>query len=400
MPTEPSVVQNATFGTLASQGGPRINIDYRMQLIKQRESAAPFLAFMLHLNSKKTETYDFRGFETRPNPERATVDTGCSAGSAGATVQVVVASGKGTYFTVRDTVRFKNAVAGSASYTTFGVITAISTDTITIRPNDPAKAITAISAGDELQVVAPSFAQAALSANPSATVPTLKTFYTQIFKNAYRVSKTHANNRLYGAPERDRLRGETEIKHRVGINKALILGEGILDTTEDTANPRTTLTGIMSQLTSSTSNILSYGASLEASELFGFMTDVHQYRYAPDGNSMRRMVLCSADIMDAINQIALDTRQSVKIENVFGMDVSRLQWAGRTWDLVEDPVFSELLPGKAVVFHPRYVRLREFRSTRLEANIQPNNADYFEDQLLTELGLEVFLPELHGVIQP
>jgi hypothetical protein len=52
------------------------------------------------------------------------------------------------------------------------------------------------------------------------------------------------------------------------------------------------------------------------------------------------------------------------------------------------------------VLQPRYVKLREFRPTVLDANIQPNDADYFLDQFQTELGLEVQLEELHGIMKP
>jgi hypothetical protein len=397
MPTTPTVVQNATFGTLATQGGPRINIDYRTQLVKQRESAAPFLNLMLNINSERTETYDFRAFETRPNPEKATISGNVAAGGgAGTGVTVNVSAGQGKLFSVRDVVIAKSSAAG-AGESVVGVITSITTDALTVRPNDPTKIISAMSDGDELQIWGKSFAQASLSANPSSTVPTLRTFYTQIFKDSYQVSKTHVNNRLYGSPERDRLRAEQEIKHLIGIEKALINGEGVLDTTEDAANPRSTMTGLMRQISS---NVLSYGASLSDTELFGFMTDLHAPRYAPDGKMSRRMVLASADLLEQINSIAMQKNQNMGVATVFGMDVSKLVWAGRTWDIVEDPILSDLLPGYGIVFHPRYVKLREFRPTRLEANIQANDADYEKDQFLTELGLEVLLEELHGIIRP
>jgi len=396
MPTYPTVIYDTAFSDSAGTGGPRVNIDYRMQLIQQRESAAPFLSFMLNLNSEATKTATFKMFETRPNPKKGTISGAVAAGSAAnATVTVNVTTGNGSRFNIGDIVKAKNAVAPDATFSVWGRVTAISTDALTVRPNNPLLKIAAMDDADELQIWGNTFAQGTLSAKPSGTKPDLKTFYTQIFKNSYKVTKTHANNRLYGSPERDRLRGEKEIEHLIEVEKQLLYGDGTLDTTND-SDPRTTLTGILNQITT---NVLEYGPSLEEAELFDFMTDVHKLKYAPDGKMSRRLVLASSDVLNDIQKIALKNRRVMDLATVYGMDVAKLVYANRTWDLVEDPILSDFLPGWAVVFHPRYVKLREFRPTRLEANIQPNDADYYLDQLLTELGLEVQLEELHGIMK-
>jgi len=399
MPQTPTVVYNQNFSTSAGTGGPRINIDYRMQLIQQRESAAPFLALMLHINSEGTQTYQFNNFETRPNPKKAIVNaSGTAAGTVANTVQITLATASNaTFFNINNIVIAKTAVAGSGQ-TVVGIVTALDTTNgyVTVKPNDPTKAFAAVPGGDELQVWGNSQPQGATSANPTGTQPKLNTFYTQIFKDSYQVNRTQANNRLYGAPERDRLRSEREIDHLMDIERALLRGDGIVDTSYF-SDPRTTLSGLLNQIQS---NVLSYGANLTTQALFNFMTTVHAPKYAPDGKQSRRMVLASADVMAAINNIALATRRELQVATVFGVDVSKLVWAGRTWDFIEHPILSDVLPGWAVVFHPRYVKLREFRPTRLEANIQANDADYYKDQFLTELGLEVQLEELHGVMHP
>jgi len=397
MATYPTVQYNTALNTGSGSTGPRINIDYRTQLIRQRESAAPFLSLMLNINSEGTKTHIFKTFQTRPNPKRGTI-TGAVAqgGGAGLGVTVNVTAGQGSRFNIGDLVRGKTSQAnGGAGLGVEGLITGITTDALTIAPNDPTLIMAAFNAGDDLQVWGNSYMQGSLSANPAATIPELKTFYTGIFKQDYRVDKTLDNDRLYGAPERDRVRGEKEIEHLVEIEKQLLNGTGVLDTTG--ASPRTTITGIINQISS---NVLSYGGSMSSNALFDFMTAVHAPKYATDGKMSRRMVLCSADILSQINKIANSNQRTLDVTTVYGVDVSKLVWAGRTWDLIEDPVLSDFLPGWAVVFHPRYMKLREFRPTRLEANIQPNNADYIEDQFLTELGAEVMLEELHGLIHP
>jgi hypothetical protein len=397
MPPTVTVIPNAPFTTSSGTGGERINIDYRMELVQQRESAAPFLTFMLHLNSENTQTHQFNTFETRPNPKKSAVVTGNAVGAgAGTSRDIVVANAD--YFKVGNLVRPSASLPADATQTNFFIITAITygTDTITVAPNNKALILCATTTDDELVVWGNSYQQATLSGVPMSTKPILKTFYTQIFKDGYQVSKTQANNRLYGAPERDRQRAEKEIEHVTDINKNLYMGEGLLDTSG--TYPRTTLTGLDSQI--ETDNVLGYDEHLEADELFDFMTTLHAPRYAVDGNLSRRLVLASADIINDINKIAQEQKRlTMERITVYNVSVTTLTWANRTWDLVEDPQLSLFLPGTAYVVQPRYVKLREFRPTRLEANIQPNNADYFEDQFLTELGLEVLLPELHGKLE-
>ncbi len=398
MVAQPTIVHNTSFSTSTGTGGPRIDIDYRMQLVKQRESAAPFLSLMLNINSNSTPTSEFRGFETRPNPKKSVVSGAVAVGgSANATVSVTVANGK--VFAVGDIVKATGAsTGGDTTLTTTGIVTAVNTSTnvLTVRPNDPALIIAPISDGATLQVWGNSFAQGTTGATPKGIKPDLKTFYTQIFKNAYQVNKTQANNKLYGSPERDRLRGETEIEHLIEINKALYNGDGSVDTTNDT-DPRTNLTGLLNQFTS---NIMSYGAELSEDELFDFMTTLHAPKYAPDGKMSKRMVLASADIIKWVNKIAISRNAFREMITVYGVDVFKVTFANRTWEFIEDPILSDFLPGWAIVFHPRYVKLREFRSTRIEANIQANDADYIKDQFLTELGLEVYLEELGGIMRP
>jgi hypothetical protein len=397
MATEPTVLNTELggFNDSALQGAERVNIDYRMQLIRQRESAAPFLSLMLNINSEPTLTHEFRIFETRPNPQKALL---ASEGAAGATSTWNVATGKGTYFQLGDILRGKDVTYDSATETQEAIITAITADALSVKANTntaAAKTLPVIPAGTMIQVWGNSFAQGTLSAKTNATVPLRRAFYTQIFKHSYKVTKTHANNRLYGAPERDRLRGEKEIAHIIDIEKSLLQSDGILDTSG--TEPRTTLTGLINQIST---NVLEYGSTLTDDLYFDFMTSVHNYRYATDGKLNRRLVIASSKVISDINKIALANRQVMDVTTLYGVDVSKMVWAGRIWDFVEDPILSDFLDGWAIVIQPRYIKLREFRPTVLDANIQPNDADYFLDQFMTELGLEVQLEELHGIIKP
>lgn len=391
----PTLVYNESFSTSVGTGGPRINIDYRMELIKQRESSAPFLALMLNVNNESTKTHQFNHFTTRPNPKKSVIvgDVAVGAG-ANQPVNVIVADAK--IFNIGDVVKATNAVKG-AGETLYGRVrtVTVATNTLIVYPNDPTLIISAMADGETLQVWGNSFAQGTLSANPSGVKPDLSQLYTQIFKNSYQVNKTQANNRLYGAPERDRLRGEKEIEHVIEIEKALLNGDGSVDTTNDT-DPRTNITGLLNQIST---NVLSYGADLSQDELFDFMNTLHAPKYAPDGKQSMRMVLASSQIMGSVAKLAIAGRTPMEMVTQYGVDIGKVVFNGRTWKFIEHPVLSDFLPGSAIVFHPRYVKVREFRPTVIEANIQPNDADYFKDQFLTELGLEVQLEELHGLIQ-
>lgn len=392
---DPTMVSSITANTL--DGGGRIDVDYRAQLVLNRESAAPFTSLMLNINTDSVVTNTFGAFEDRPNPKKGTI-SGAVAVGGGANIAVTVnlVADHGDRFKKGDIVIGKLAVAADATQTTVGIVTAVSSDALTVKPADPALIFAPLTDGDVLQIWGNSFAGGADASDPLATVPAKLTFYTQIFKDSYQVDKTQANNRLYGAPERDRLRAATEIAHLIEIEKAMLNGLGIQDTTNQTS-PRGMIKGVIRQFTS---NVLPYGATLTKAKLFHFMTTLHAPKYATDGKMSHRLCIVSADILEAINNIAEAVHQVTTIVTEYGVDITKMIYAGRTWDFVEDPVLSDLLPGYGVVFHPRYVKLREFRPTRLEANIQLPGYDCFKDQFLSELGLEITLEELGGVLKP
>jgi hypothetical protein len=70
-------------------------------------------------------------------------------------------------------------------------------------------------------------------------------------------------------------------------------------------------------------------------------------------------------------------------------------------NIVKHPLFEGYYNGMGMILDLDNVKYRPLkgRDTKLETNIQPNDADYYKDQYLTEAGIMVKLPKTHAVIK-
>lgn len=392
MAIEPNVLYNVAFGTGSTAGGPRIDIDYRTELIQLTPAAAPFISFMLNINTDNVQTHEFRAFEERPNPQFAQVATPGTEGAAGAAQTIVVASGRGKFFVPGNLIRFSVTRPPSSSYTNIGLITAISTDTLTVYPNDKTKILVQETTDDVIHVVGNSWKQGSNAAKTSMVVPDLRTFYTHIFQNTYQVPRTAASNRTYGIKELQRNLRYAQYQHKIDQNRALYYSTGQIDTSDD--QPRSTLTGLDSQIQSD--RVFEYGSVLEEGEFFDAMTTVHEQAYG-EGNMQNRLVLSSSAVISDINKIALAKKAPITVLTRWGMNITQTVWMGnRIWSFIEDPTLTKVAQGDAYIIQPRYVSLREFQPTILKMNIQDNDYDGHKGQVLSEFGLELLLPEIHA----
>jgi hypothetical protein len=94
----------------------------------------------------------------------------------------------------------------------------------------------------------------------------------------------------------------------------------------------------------------------------------------------------------------LETRQG---ESTFGLNVTKYVTPFGVYNIVLEPLFEgAVYGGYGVVLDVDNIRYRPLkgRDTKLETNIQSNDADERQDQYITEAGLEVRLPKTHAVL--
>lgn len=394
-PTNPTIDYNVSIDS--NIGSQRIDYEYSSLLVHQRESSYPFTAFMVKMAMEKSITSTIFWFDTRPAPETDTVGADYAQPGTNAAQAVTVTTPKA--FKPSAVIEFPNSVPVAGVSTNQGIVTAVGATTIDVRPHDPALVLTGATAGDPINILFSSYEQGSGTTVPSLTRPIRGTNNTTILRDSYQVAKTHENQRFYAAPERARARAEKEIKHLVDLNKVLMFGKDITGGGETTyqTNVRTQTKGFEPFLST---NVFHYGASLTSTQLFDYMTAIHENSYGAEGNMNRRLVFASSAFMSFVSSYTLTAIRYQTTPAKWGASVTTLEWNGWTWDLVLDPVMTKFRQGAAFIMQPRYIKYKPYRPTQFRGNIQNPEVDYVKDEFLTEPNFEFRLEEAHAAIYP
>lgn len=401
-PTAPTVDYDVTIDSYIAT--ERIDYEYSQQIIAQRESSFPFTAFMIKVSMQKALTSVIYWFDTRPEPDTDTVVTGCAAnanigstGTNGVTGRSSIVVTAPKYYKPKQVLEFPTATPGTGE-TNKAIVISVDTGTSTIvmSPLDPTKKMCAVLAGAAVNIMYSSYEQGSTTTKPSSARPIRGSNSSTILRDSYQVAKTTENERMFGAPERALKRGEKEIKHLIDLNKLLLFGDAVSGDDTYFSNRRTVTKGFENFVTT---NVFSYGAELTSTKLFDYMTIMHENAYGASGDMNKRLVFCSSKFMSAINKMQLSGIRWTSIPTSWGVSITRIEWSGWQWDLVQDPTLTKFRQGAAFVMQPRYITYKPFRPTQFRPNIQNPENDYIKDEYLTEPNLEFRLEEVHGIIK-
>lgn len=425
IPTPPTLDYNASVNSYIAGRSvtDQINYEYAQEVVMQRESAFPFLAFQLKQRQATALTSVIFWHEMRPRARQDNVTADVNAGAAGAAVTVPVANP--TWFNVGDVCEVPNVALGALGTSQF-IVTAISGSNLTVYPYDgsastanvPAMSGSSPAAGDNpnnvagtlIQILFNSYEQGGTSIKAVNVRPTRQTNQTTISRHAYQVAKTTDNERLFfNMNERALQRNDTQIQHLTEMNVAAYFGKGVTgDSGAVTGNItgtgggsfRTAMKGFEALITT---NAITLPVNWGKAEFFDAMGQFHRRAYGAPGDMNRRLVFCSDQFLSKISTMILGTGSPTNTSNSiltsWGANISTLTWCGWTWDFVLDPVLSIYRPGRAFVMQPRYVTFKQFRPTQFRANVQNPGDDFFKDEFLSEYTMETKLEELHGWLQ-
>ena len=140
--------------------------------------------------------------------------------------------------------------------------------------------------------------------------------------------------------------------------------------------------------------------------------------FAPEkGNSGDKLVLASRPVIAWMNKLGTDSfwentggaaSYSLDIASIpgsFGHNVTRINTAFGNLHIVQEPLFRGAYSGHMVMIDLKNVAYRPLaangtsRDTHIITNVQANNVDGRKDQILTEAGLEISLPETHTLLK-
>ena len=248
--------------------------------------------------------------------------------------------------------------------------------------------------------------------------------YTQIFKTAISLfSGTSLATRYRGVSnEYKRVWQEKLMEHKMDLEHAMMFGIGSDDSTATGPVRRTW--GIV-PYTEAYGKIKNFTyASSSYDDFIDAMEDV----FSPEsGNSGNKLVLASRKVLSYFNKLGGSSflgntmalghtattsggsnGYSVDIQNVkgsFGHNVTRVNTLYGDLHLVEQPLFRNMWEDYAIMVDLKNVAYRPLaangtsRDTHIITNVQNNNVDGRKDQILTEAGLEISLPETHTLLK-
>ena len=240
--------------------------------------------------------------------------------------------------------------------------------------------------------------------------------YTQIFKTAIDLfSGTSLSTTYRGvADEYRRVWREKLMEHKMDIEHAMLFGVGSSDDA-GTAAPKRMTHGILPYIRANGGKVDdTFSASGSSYDTFiDYMEDF----FAPEkGNSGDKLVLASRPVIAWMNKLGdnsfmkntVGTSQySMDVQSIpgsFGHTVMKVNTIFGNLHIVQEPLFRGAHSGKMALIDLKNVAYRPLagngknRDTQIMTNIQNNDIDGRKDMVLTEAGLEISLPETHGVI--
>ena len=238
--------------------------------------------------------------------------------------------------------------------------------------------------------------------------------YCQIFKTAIDLfSGTSLSTSYRGvSDEYRRVWREKLMEHKMDLEHAMLYGVGKSD--ESGAGPRRYTHGIIPYITANGGKTADFTA---ANSTYDTFIDYMEDFFAPEkGNSGDKLVLASRPVIAWMNKLGSSSfwnntggssSYQLDISSVpgsFGHTVTKINTIFGNLHVVQEPLLRGAYSGHMVMIDMKNVAYRPLvgngknRDTHIMTNVQANDIDGRKDMILTEAGLEISLPETHGII--
>jgi hypothetical protein len=302
----------------------------------------------------------------------------------------------GTIFGVGDIVAVPKAQSSSAAPEVF-LVTAISTNTLTITRGVGGSGADTVPATGSLRVLASAFKEDDNIGQQRYTAKTVQISYAQIFKTPVKVTHTAASTKQYGAPQGERKYQLVKalIRHRSEIEGAGLWSRA----SESLALPssRWTTMGFLSRIAtnktdaSTTATITTWNTFSETA-----------FRYG----EKQKLLLCAPKVISALNFYSQNKLLTRVGDTVFGVKIARFEMALGEFMLANDyrlgtgdvgystgnnfasHAYSIDLPSVAI----RYLQGggdNLIGDTKLYENILPDGSTTRTDEYRSQIGWEI-----------
>ena len=315
--------------------------------------------------------------------------------------------------------------AGTGSAAAYQILALDSNGDIADNLNDGAAAADGKGQNCDCQVIGSAFAEA--STAPDGWVDKISDaeFYMQIFKTAVPLMSGSAMATRYRgfADEYQRIYSQHVMSHKMDIENAMLFGSGGY-----TDQDKRYSWGIVPfiELMGGKNFALQYDTSG-----YDDMVDLMQSFFAPEiGNSGQKLCLTSRKVIAWLSKLGnassgsfiynslgrgmgpdsntnsnpYNVQVDVKGSKFAPVPITSVTTAFGTFNFVAHPLFRGHAENLCAVIDLANVAYRPLvgnglnRDTFVETNIQDNSVDGRKDQIITECGLEIMLPETHALI--
>ncbi|HXF14699.1 MAG TPA: DUF5309 family protein [Terriglobales bacterium] len=241
-----------------------------------------------------------------------------------AATNILVADG--TLFGVGDIVAVPKAQSSSAAPEVF-LVTAISTNTLTITRGVGSSGADTISATGSLRILASAFKEDDSLGQQRYTAKTVQISYCQIFKTPAKITHTAASTKQYGAPQGERKYQlvKSLIRHRSEIEAA-----GLWSRASESLNSpssRWTTMGWLSRIATNKTDA-STTATITTWNTFSETC----FRYG----EKQKLLLCAPKVISALNFYSQNKLLTRVGDTVFGVKIARFEMALGEFMLAND----------------------------------------------------------------
>ena len=276
---------------------------------------------------------------------------------------------------------------------------------------------TVFSAGNKCQVVGSAWAEGTDS--PLGWEDKLydREGYCQIFKTGMNIfSGTALATEYRGiANEFQRIWQDKLMEHKMDIEQAMLFGMGSASNETSAGSAPTRYSWGILPYTESYGKI--YNMSYSSSGYDAFLDAMEDFFAPESGNSGNKLVLASRKVITYLNKLGSgsflnnsvgSSQYRLDVETIpgaFGHTVTMVNTIFGNLHFVQEPLLRGPWEDYCVAIDMKNVAYRPLvgngvsRDTFIETNVQDNGVDGRQDQIITEAGLEISVPETHAILK-
>lgn len=356
----------------------RIDLDVAKDIAEYMPDESGFAVIAMRAGKKGTKTRQFIWYDNEPGAwwTKCSEALGNNSGGTDTTLKVTDSS----IFVAKDVLKV-------AATDEVMQVTKVETGKLTVVRGYAGSTAKAVPLNANILRLSTAMEEGSYTPDSKIAQPTKHFNYTQIIRTPFDGSRNANTEALKaGDSERNRIRREKALEHRLDIERTLLFGvRG-----EDVVNRTTTTGGLLEFITDnmySVDGVLTEKVFLDFSEM------------AFAWGSANKLLVASPRVCSIINQFAADRIITKSGEDSYGLRLKQYDTFHGTFYIVPTKVFQHEYQDMMVAVDMKNVKYRPYTDadTKLRTNIHPDTFDGWMDEYLTEFGLEVRLAKTHAI---